>query len=207
MTTILNIPLKALDGKTIRELKKKYPEAMIRIEAELNEQDSPSMTEDQFWAIIDQMDWTKVNSDEILRPAIVALSQFAISDIYLFHDILAQKLFLLDGKKYAEHTGSNRYSDPSLSSFSADTFLYARCCVVANGRDFFQKVLEVPSSMPKEFTFESLLYLPEEAFRLKTGKKNYDYTPPIWFETFSNPEGWPGIVPLNERLAADNEKT
>ena len=54
--------------------------------------------------------------------------------------------------------------------------------------------------MPKEYTFESLLYLPRKAWQLKTKQDNYAYFPEIWNETFSNPEGWTGIIPLKERL-------
>jgi hypothetical protein len=54
--------------------------------------------------------------------------------------------------------------------------------------------------MPKEYTFEPLLYLPEEAYRFKTGRDDYQHTPTIWCETFSNAEGWPGIIPLQDRL-------
>jgi hypothetical protein len=54
--------------------------------------------------------------------------------------------------------------------------------------------------MPKEFTFETLLYLPAKAWERKTGSARYDYYPAVWAETFSNPEGWPGVTPLKERL-------
>ena len=190
MTTILNIPLKSLDEKTIRELKEKYPEAVIRIETEM---EGVSMDENRFWAIIDQLDWSKEKEEAILKPAVEALSLYPIEEIQAFHELLAQKLYALDGAKYAGQMGN--------SPFSADTFLYSRCVVVANGREFYQKVLADPTSMPKGYSFESLLYLPEEAFKLKTGEDRYDYIPETWYETFSNPDGWPDKIPLKERLS------
>lgn len=200
MTTILNMPLKSLDEKTIQDLKKKYPEAVIRIEAD----ESASMNEIRFWSVIELLDWKKEEDPAILLPAVQTLSQCTVSEIQAFHEILAQKLFLLDGKQYAEQTGANKYADNALSAFSADGFLYARCVVVANGRDFFNRVLSNPADMPKDFSFEALLYLPEEAYKLKTGKDDYDYLPETWYETFSNPEGWPDKISLKEKISGNS---
>lgn len=205
MTTIIKIPLKSADEGLIRELQKKYPDAVLHIEAEESPGDRP-MDEDQFWAIIDQLDWNKEKSEDILRPAVQALSQFSESDIAAFDDILATKLYALDGQRFAEQLGSNRYSEGGKRHFSVDSFLYSRCCVVANGREFYEKVLQDPSEMPKEYTFEPLLNLASKAHQLKTGKDDYDHLPEVWYETFSNPEGWPGITPLKERILGSDEK-
>ncbi|MCB9291546.1 MAG: DUF4240 domain-containing protein [Lewinellaceae bacterium] len=51
--------------------------------------------------------------------------------------------------------------------FSSDYFLYARACVVANGKDYYEKILVNPAQMPKDFTFESLLYLAADAYKRK----------------------------------------
>ena len=72
---------------------------------------------------------------------------------------------------------------------SSDLFLYARCCAVANGKDFYQEVLSDPAKMPKDLTFEALLYLAEKAYRRKTGKR-LDRAPAYIYETFFNPAGW-----------------
>lgn len=199
MTTLLEIPLRDAAPSVIQNLRDKYPQATLRIEAE-NSLHAGGMDEEQFWAIIDLLDWKSRDSDKILAPAVSALSQFSKADIADFHDILAQKLYALDGRRFAEQLGSNRYSASGDKHFSVDGFLYARCCVVANGRDFYEKVLQDPTKMPKEFTFESLLYLPHEAYKLKTGRADYDHIPEVWYETFSNPEGWPGVTPLKDRI-------
>lgn len=199
MTTILKIPLKAADEAFIRGLREKYPNAILHIEAE-ESQGEKTMNEDQFWAIISLLDWNKEKSEDILRPAVQALSQFSEIDISTFDDILAAKLYALDGQRFAEQLGSNRYLKEGKRHFSVDSFLYARCCVVANGREFYEQVLQNPSEMPKEYTFEPLLSLARKAYQLKTGSDGYDYLPEVWYETFSNPEGWPGIAPLKERI-------
>jgi hypothetical protein len=129
------------------------------------------------------------------------LSQYSEPDIRQFSEILAAKLYALDGKKSAmELDPEDAYSDDPEAYFSVDVFLYARCCVVANGREFYEQVLHDPASMPKGYTFESLLYLPQTAWKLKTGKEDFFHYTQVWYETFSNPEGWPGITPLKDRL-------
>ena len=61
-------------------------------------------------------------------------------------------------------------------------------------------MLAHPERIPKEFTFEPLLYLPDRAWKHKTGRDDLDYYPDTWSETFSNPDGWPGVTPLKERI-------
>lgn len=72
--------------------------------------------------------------------------------------------------------------------FSSDYFLYARACVVANGKDYFERVLADPTQMPKGFTFEALLYLAADAYKRKTGQ-DFEYVPTVSYETYSNPPG------------------
>lgn len=146
------------------------------------------MTEAAFWNIIALLDWEKSGDDEaVLLPAIEALSQFSKESIKKFKDILSEKLYLLDGERYALHTGENAYSENG--AFSVDTFLYARACAVANGKEYFDSVLKNPQEMPKDLIFEALLYLPNEAYEKKTGKE-LQYVPKYNYETFFNIEGW-----------------
>jgi Protein of unknown function (DUF4240) len=199
MTTLLEIPLKDAQDSDIQNFRAKYPDATLRIETDSNLH-SGDMDEAQFWAIISLFDWKTRDSEVILAPAVNALSRLSRSDIEMFHELMNQKLYALDGRLYAEQLGSNRYAPDENKGFSADSFLYARCCVVANGKVFFEKVLEDPSKMPKEFTFESLLYLPKMAWALKTGRDDYAFFPETWSETFSNSNGWPGMTSLKDTL-------
>ncbi len=199
MNTLLEIPLRDASPATIQDLQAKYPDATLRIEAE-NKIHSGGMDEEQFWAIIDLFDWKKRDDDyEIMAPAITALSNFPTADIHKFEDILAEKLSALDGRRFAENVGSNRYIDAD-GDFSVDDFLYSRCAVVANGKAFFETVLLDPTRIPKEFTFESLLNLSSKAWEAKTGRDDFNYHAPTNYETFSNPTGWPGMISYEERI-------
>lgn len=152
--------------------------------------------EDFFWAVVDTLDWSKGEDNEsILKPAIHKLSEESLANIFQFDEILSEKLYRLDGKKYAEQLGTYAYQEGE--HFSADHFLGVRCCVVANGRQFYESVLEAPTKIPKEHTFESLIYLAQKAYELKTRNEDYNYVPSYCIETFCNPEGW-GKTPMSE---------
>lgn len=187
--TKLIIDIKDLSPLWLEEMKQRYKNAQVEIivhEAELVQ----NMTEEQFWRIIDLLDWSKGEAgNDIIKPAIEKLKEFSVGDIYRFQDILAEKLYALDRQVFAEQIGEFSYAGSR--HFSVDTFLYARACVVANGKEFYGKVLGDPGKMPKDFTFEPLLYLAERAFVQKTGE-DWDYLPKVSFETFSNREGWSG---------------
>ncbi len=143
------------------------------------------MDEERFWHIIELLDWQQEGNDEaVLAPAIAALGQFSETAIRTFADIQAKLLCQLDGKVYADSYAAD--SD----FFSADGFLYARCAVVANGRETYYRILSHPEEMPQEVEFEALLNLPEQAWQLRTGKEEWDYIPPYNYETGFNEEGW-----------------
>lgn len=104
-------------------------------------------------------------------------------------------------------------SDPDNGDdyISSDGFLYSRCVVVANGREFFEDVLADPPKFPAEMWFESLLYLARHAYEQRTGQP-LDAGHELSWESFSNTDGWrptsrttPGryiganVPPLNRR--------
>ena len=64
-----------------------------------------------------------------------------------------------------------------------------RCAVVANGRAFYEEVLKNPREMPKDLTFEPLLYVAMTAYKRKIGKE-FMILPAFNYETYSNKEGW-----------------
>lgn len=153
--------------------------------------DASILSEQAFWDIIGLLDWKQEgNDEEILEPAIQYLSSLPAEAITVFDDFLSEKLYHLDAQSYAENAGENAYRGED-APFSADDFLYARCYVVAQGKDFYYRVLENPEKMPEDQTFESLLSLAPVAYRRKTGKKP-DWVPAYPIETFSNAEGWDG---------------
>lgn len=78
---------------------------------------------------------------------------------------------------------------PKENNLKAANFLYVRCCVVANGEDFFERVLNHPKEMPKDMDYEPILYLAEEAYEQRMNKE-LDYETGCDYETFSNHKGW-----------------
>lgn len=148
------------------------------------------MDEDIFWEIISSFNWKKTGDDDaVLRPAVKKLVSMTVEDIYKFADILSEKLYRLDGIDYASNIGEDSYKSED-EHFSVDYFLYVRCCVVANGKNYYEEVLRNPEKMPKGYDFEALLYLPMDAYNKKTKSDDYDYDSKFNYETFSNIEGW-----------------
>ena len=111
-----------------------------------------------------------------------------IRHIYEFEDLLSEKLYNLDGLEFARNTGASAYQSDD-AFFSVDGFLYDRCCVVANGKDFYEQVLKDPEKMPKDKSFGALLRIASLAYKHKTGKE-LEYVPAFNYETYSNKEGW-----------------
>jgi len=138
-------------------------------------------SEDDFWKVIDKIDWTKKGLESKTSPAVKMLAKMPMSNIYLFADKLSAKLYHLDTRIHATVYASN---EPD-NFISADDFLYARCAVVAEGREYYEKVLGDPSQMPDDIVFEPLLYLADDAFELKMGIP-FNYVPTYNYETQSN---------------------
>lgn len=183
MTTVLKVNLKDLNIQFIQNIQQKYgmgTEVEIHLHDESN---SDLLSEEQFWEIIDSIDWSKQAAEDKLRPAAERLAAMPISHIFLFADKLSEKLFLLDTK---QHASVFLEEDDDLS---VDDFLYARCAVVAEGREFYEEVLQTPSLMPEDLIFEPLLRLPDLAFQLKIGT-TFNYRPAFNCETYSNKSGW-----------------
>jgi hypothetical protein len=148
------------------------------------------VTEGDFWQIVANLAWDANTDDAVLEPAIVALAEFGDDEIIAFDEILARRLSALDGEDYARHIGEHAYRDDDEDEyFSPDLFLYARCFVVAQGREFYDAVLRNPGMMPKNRQFEALLDLPRLAYERRTGRA-YAHVPATDYETFSNRRGW-----------------
>jgi hypothetical protein len=149
------------------------------------------MNENEFWNIISMFDWKYTGDDDkVLKRAVNYLAKKSNEDIYKFYDILSKLLYDLDGVEYAKNIGEDSYVDED-TFFSVDWFLYTRCVVVANGRDYYYEVIKNPKEMPKDMEFESLLYIAQEAFEKKNNDE-LDYVAEYDFETFSNRDNWLG---------------
>ena len=154
------------------------------------DQAASGMTEARFWEIIGLLDWDKTGDDNaVLEPAVAALAKLTPEEIDGFEDILTEKQYELDGEKYAREMGKFAFRK-SGGLFSADTFLAARCCVVANGRACYEAVRANPKRMLKDMEFEALLDIADKAYERKTGQP-FMHDSPLSYETFSNTAGWP----------------
>jgi hypothetical protein len=147
------------------------------------------MAEETFWKIIELLDWRfEGNDSKVIAPAIQELADMSSVAICEFAETLAFKLYKLDTKKHALNAGPYVYNEND-DYVSADGFLYARCVVVANDKQYYDEVLKDPTRMPKDLEFEALLSIAPKAYELKTGE-DFEYTTGCSFETFSNVEGW-----------------
>jgi hypothetical protein len=186
MTATFQIRTDNLNDHFINGLREKFGEAELEINVKSTSR-KDILSETQFWQIISLLDWSKTENDAILAPAIAHLAQLPISFMYQFDDKIAEKLFRLDAKNLAENIGEDAYKPEHY--FSVDNFLYARCCVVANGKQFYDSVLSNPTLMPKDLTFEPLLSIASDAYFLKTGRK-FEYVATTPIETYSNKALW-----------------
>jgi hypothetical protein len=149
------------------------------------------MDDSTFWSLIDRFDWSKEEDDDIIEPAVVALALLPDSQIADFQQILARKLYDLDGRAWARESGGEIWlGEPD--RVQVDAFLYARALVVANGKEFYDAVRADPALMPKDGDFEAILMLAADAYDRKTGLvwDDLDDTD-VSYETFSNEAGWP----------------
>jgi hypothetical protein len=184
MGTTLHINLNALDEAFIEELRKRLGAAEVEIH--LPETPEDWLTEEGFWHLIDRLDWSKRGDDEaVIEPVVQALAEMPAANIHQFEDILTEKLWLLDTRQHAAACIRDKESD----YLSADGFLYDRCCVLANGKAFFEAVLNDPSKFPTGLSFERLLSIASKAHERKTGKA-FMFIPRKSYETYSNESGW-----------------
>ena len=149
------------------------------------------MYESTFWSIIGLFDWDKTGDDDaVLEPALQALAALDEKAIFMFDDILSEKLHALDTREHCRACYSGELDPDNGDDYiSADDFLYSRCVVVANGRDVYASVMANPARMPRRMEFESLLSVPASAYERKTGKE-YEHVSPVSCESFQNTAGW-----------------
>jgi len=186
MTTILKIHTRRLNEEVIQNIKEQYADSELEIHVHQSLPSGETLNETTFWELIQLLDWANPeDSDAVVRPLVQALSAMPVANIYQFYDLLSEKLWMLDGRAFADAMMRDAHDD----GFSADEFLYARCCVVANGKDAFESVLANPASFPVDLTFEALLYVAGEAYQMATGKE-FLPIPAFNFETGGNAEAW-----------------
>ncbi|MFE1311826.1 DUF4240 domain-containing protein [Streptomyces sp. NPDC058755] len=140
------------------------------------------MNEDSFWRLIEDCGdgAPDPEADRLALALTACLSAGPLATVVAFAEQLARMLYRLDRREYGD-------------GLSGDQFLYTRAAVVAAGREEYGAVLQDPARFVSYATglvwAESLLYVPDRAYRHLTGKEwdrrtRYDY------ESLSNIEGW-----------------
>lgn len=185
MDTILHLNARDLDHALLDDLKEQFGYANVEIRVHDVPDAAGMLKEGDFWNVIQQLDWSKENNDQIIEPVVDALAKMHVANIYQFQDILSEKLWNLDTRAHAAvFTGEEEEA-----YLSSDDFLYARCGVVANGKEFYGQILANPLAMPADITFSPLLRIAKKAYEQKTGKK-MTIVPAFNYETGSNTQGW-----------------
>ncbi|NXY95689.1 DUF4240 domain-containing protein [Streptomyces sp. BR123] len=153
------------------------------------------MTWADFWALIDTLNGEATQAS--CRRLAEELGRRSVHDIIGFAELHAEALYRLDQEKFGTLPVAD-LSDRDGRSFpqSADQFLYTRFAVVAAGQAVWEGVFfDVDKFAPytsTEYDGEWLLYVPDRAYELATGKQ-WDRTTRYCFETFSNRDGWPHL--------------
>ena len=153
------------------------------------------MDDGAFWDLIAKLDWRdEADDDAIVEPLVRALALLPDAEIGSFQEILAKKLYDLDGRAWARESGDEVwFGDPD--RLSVDGFLYARAAVVARGRETYDAIRADATQTPRNAAFEALLYVAATAYERKTGLEWEDLDDTeVSYETFSNEAGWPKIT-------------
>lgn len=148
------------------------------------------MDEELFWEIIASFNWKKLGDDAVMLPALKKLAALPIEEIFAFDNILAKKLYQLDGAKYADACYPVKRFISGKPYISVDDFLYCRCVIVVNGPAYYEHILQNPDGWPVDSEFESVLYLAANAYERKPKGEEYPHVPEPSFETYSNLAGW-----------------
>jgi hypothetical protein len=184
MATIIRVNIQDLDATFFKELGEHLTDA-AQVEIRIQPEKNFLLSEEQFWTLIDALDWSQKNTFDKLNPSVLLLVGMPIANIYLFADKLAEKLYTLDTRAH----GNTYLAQQEDDYLSVDDFLYNRCAIVAEGKDYFEKVVKNPLLFDSKLSFEALLSIAPQAYFKKTGR-NFDYQPICNIETYSNTLGW-----------------
>lgn len=190
MASIIRYTLRDISPQVLRDLQEHYPDASVQIELSAAPANG-GLSESDFWDLLNNLDWARAGDDNaVIKPLVETLASRPLRHIYDFADILSYKLYLLDGDAYANPTQRTDWEEDA--DFTADRFLYIRCCIIANGHQFFDDIRRHPEKTPHDRVFAPLLRVPNEAYSKQT-KQSIKH---IWaypIETFSNLDGWPNF--------------
>jgi hypothetical protein len=121
------------------------------------------MTEENFWELIDLIDWRHEPSRENMLKMIKAgLRREVPEEVEKFQEILVEKLRVLDTPDFWKATKET----------SGDSFLYIRLYVVGKGKNYFLNVCSRRIKMPDyNHWFEGLLSVARLIYQERTGRE------------------------------------
>lgn len=165
--------------------------ALERAVAErLAKEEAWGLGEDDFWRLIEELDWSRpIDGEAVIAPVVELLSQRDERAIRGFQEHLAEQLHTLDREDLARHMGEGAYTGPD-GPFSEERFLGVRCVVVANGWLGVRAMLDHPESLTEAQELSALLEIAPRAFEAKTGR-SFDHVPETPYAAFANADGWP----------------
>jgi hypothetical protein len=150
---------------------------------------SVSMNETEFWKLISFVNVVVLDEgdeDAAVKPLQQELMRKSESELFEFEEQLSQQLFAIDGEIFAKNAGESGGSD--------DGFLYARCYVIAKGKEFYEAVKTDPTKMPQSIHqwCEALLYSHREVWAklMKSDPSEWPFSASVSYETASNPDLW-----------------
>ena len=148
-----------------------------------------AMTRDEFWKLIALVDHEKLGAGDeygAIENLIAKLATLPEAVIFAFQDHLAEVLYVIDSRAHADNAGESSNSD--------DAFLYARCYVVAGGREHYERVVTHPDAMPKTLDewCEALLTVAPEAWakQVKCDPEEWEHASNVSYESGSNKAMW-----------------
>ena len=157
---------------------------------------SKTVTDKDFWEIIDSIDHEYGGDSEAVVSSIVRhLKHCEDSYIFSFDDKLCELIYSLDGKKWAEDIFGDE-------EFSEDKFLSARCLAVASGMETYTKVLGHREKIDMDNihfdngkwygSTDGLVTAAAEAWSAKhlISVSKYPHMPPFSLKSHSNSEMW-----------------
>ncbi|MGV9453091.1 DUF4240 domain-containing protein [Streptomyces sp. NPDC003635] len=140
------------------------------------------MNEKDFWQLIDDCTACTPDPDAVQLAARLTsrLSAGPLATVIGFAERLSWALYRLDRKEYGH-------------DLSSDIFLYTRAAIVAASRETYAATLrdaQLFAPYARDLIWaESLLYVPDEAYRRITGNE-WDRSTRYSYESYSNSEGW-----------------
>ncbi len=152
------------------------------------EKSSEMLDENKYWTIIEKSFLSSSDYNAQRTKLLKELTQLNPKEIIGF-DLRTTKL-LKDS--YTSEMWCAAYI--MKGGCSDDAFEYFRCWLISKGKDIYYKASKNPDALSDiekklffDYELEPFLYMPNEAFMLKTGKEIYDYRD---METFLKMEGY-----------------